>query len=815
MPAQNKHGRKSSGSARRSRRKGRRKPTAADFRRLAFALGGAALGGALFYFLIVSLASPGVEAVHSLEEYKRNRAELDEHYWEMEVLAQDYETVIIKMWDDLRARAGDKYRSLRDFPLNSISLPRRTAASDIEHDIVLVDFEGGGARLAAADWRAWLDSLSDAGWRIQQGEWHHQTFERLADGRYGSTVSMEIHVFNTNSDKRLIVKGKLGIAWEDLGKADHIDVLELRVVERDAPPLFAEMPLPELLGLDANRSIGPVICADFNHDDYVDILLPNLNTVLLNREGLSFERGRLCKGPIDLVTSALYADFSGDGRPELLCGGFLDAGQLNGTPGTMQPLLVMYSPDSLGQFSGDPRLVFSSPDLHLVSGLTSGDVDGDGFADLWLSQYKPPYEGGQMPDPYYDANDGHPSFLLLNREGGGGRVFDDHTQDGGLAAKRFRRTYAATFVELDNRPGLDLIVTSDFAGVDVFINNGAGHFSDATAQMLDNPRLFGMAHCLADFNIDGAVDILAIGMSSTTAKRLHAMEAGLPGYAALDSARLGMAWGNRMYFHQADNSYAQSDAGVSTARTGWSWGCADLDFDNDGDPDVYIANGHDSKTTARDYCTHFWRDDIYRADSHPDSVMSSVYSNIIRGRRKEGISWNPFEKNHLFLNRDGREFVNIAWPAGVALEEDSRSVAAVDFDNDGRMDLLVGSLVYRGNDRLRIYHNLGDAECVANNWIGLRLRETAEHPLQGVDVHLYYDGQERDAVVVNGDSFLTQAPPHVHFGLGRSDRVDSLTVQWPDGFRRSLIDPAINRWHDADELLNSAADVNLLAGVKP
>ena len=815
MPAQHNHGRKSSGPVRRSRRKRRRKPTAADFRRLALALGGAALGGALFYFLLVSLASPQLETVHSLEEYRANRAELDEHYWELEVLAQDYETVIIKMWDDLRGRENDKVQSLREFPLGSITLPRRTASSAIEHDIVLVDFEAGGARLPAAAWRAWLDSLSEAGWRIHQGEWHHQTFERLADGRFGSTVSMELHVFNSGSNQRLIVKGKLGIAWEDLGKADHIDVLSLQIIERDAPPLFAEMDLPELLGLDGNRSLGPVICADINSDSFVDILLPNLNTILLNREGQSFERSRLCAGPIDIVSSALYTDFSGDGRPELLCGGFLDAGRLNGAPGTMQPLLVMYSPDSLGNFTGDPRVVFTSPDLHLVSGLTSGDVDGDGFADLWLSQYKPPYEGGQMPAPYYDANDGYPSFLLLNTESGGGRVFDDHTPAAGMSGKRFRRTYAASFAELDGKPGLDLIVTSDFAGVDVFVNNGAGVFSDATARMVDNPRLFGMAHCLADFNIDGAVDILAIGMSSTTAKRLHAMDAGLPGYAALDSARLGMAWGNRMYFRQANNDYAQSAAGTAVARTGWSWGCADLDFDNDGDPDIYIANGHDSKTTARDYCTHFWRDDIYRADSHPDSVMSSVYSNVIRGRRDEGISWNPFEKNHLFLNRDGRDFVNIAWPAGVALEEDSRSVAAADFNNDGRMDLLVGSLVYRGRDRLRVYHNLGDAQSVANNWIGLRLRETAQHPLPGAEVRLYYDGQVRGAVLVNGDSFLTQAPSGVHFGLGAADRVDSLTVQWPDGFHCSLIDPTINRWHGADELLNNAVEVKLLAGAHP
>ena len=49
-----------------------------------------------------------------------------------------------------------------------------------------------------------------------------------------------------------------------------------------------------------------------------------------------------------------------------------------------------------------------------AAAITAGDVDGDRDLDLWVTQYKPGYRQGQMPTPYYDANDGEPSFLLLN-----------------------------------------------------------------------------------------------------------------------------------------------------------------------------------------------------------------------------------------------------------------------------------------------------------------------------------------------------------------------------------------------------------------
>jgi hypothetical protein len=113
-----------------------------------------------------------------------------------------------------------------------------------------------------------------------------------------------------------------------------------------------------------------------------------------------------------------------------------------------------------------------------------------------------------------------PAYLLRNDAAAG---FTDVTDESGLAAKRWRRTYSASFVDVDGDGDLDLVNVSDFAGVDVFLNDGRGRFTDATMDLGDTRHLFGMAHALADLNGDGQVDLFAIGMDSPTAARMNAL----------------------------------------------------------------------------------------------------------------------------------------------------------------------------------------------------------------------------------------------------------------------------------------------------
>ena len=161
-----------------------------------------------------------------------------------------------------------------------------------------------------------------------------------------------------------------------------------------------------------------------------------------------FKAETLCPKFSETVFNVTLEDLSGDGVVDVVACGhdgiYLVEGQSDGRCSKVRP-------DSLGRHQKkvlDPMV------------MTTGDIDSDGDADLWLSQYKLPYVKGQMPTPIYNANDGFPGYLLLND--GTGRL-TDATAAAGLVAKRHRRSYSASFADIDNDRDLDLVVVSDFA----------------------------------------------------------------------------------------------------------------------------------------------------------------------------------------------------------------------------------------------------------------------------------------------------------------------------------------------------------------
>ena len=274
-------------------------------------------------------------------------------------------------------------------------------------------------------------------------------------------------------------------------------------------------------------------------------------------------------------------------------------------------------------------------------------------------------------------NDGFPSVLLLND--GTGR-FVEATVDAGLGGKRFRRTYSASFVDWDKDGDLDLMVVSDFAGIDLYLNDGTGKFTDITSHLGKERYSFGMSHSLADFNGDGFLDIYMVGMGSTTARRLASLGLGKKGFEHLDAAP-DMGYGNRLLLGNAKGRFKQASYNDQLARTGWSWGCTPWDFDNDGDRDLYVANGMLSARSAQDYCTTFWRHDIRDGGSTETLLMQEVYNRCMKGLGKE-VSWNGYEHNALLLNEGEGMYLNVGYLLGVGFEFDSRSVVATELIAD-------------------------------------------------------------------------------------------------------------------------------------
>jgi len=740
---------------------------------------------------ITTIATPSAQII------AQQRAELDRTVWAKEVSAQEYEDTFIALWDGMRSRQEDQYRLLAAFPFDHLTLALFAPPTLHERGITVAKMATGPRTLDRTTWSALLDALTAQGYRLEHSEWHHAAFNLAADTHAAPTsqIAIKLFVANDRLHQHLVVNGTLGITWASgLDKNGHhlvgdIDATHLTMTTRTGPDAFTEafQLRPQDRGLDAQSSIDPVLVYDLDGDGRPDIALPSLNTLLLNRSTpghVSFIATDLCAFPIGhtsmesgpYVTAAVIADFNGDGLPDLLeCG-----------PG-MPPVLFLGSGTGTFRGVGEPMTNLPAADFQLPMSITAGDILGNGRPDVWIGQYRRPYVDGNLPSPYWDANDGYPSFLLMND--GRGHLLDA-TPGSGLDGKRMRRNYSSTLFDLTGNGHLDLLTVNDFSGVDFFAGDGHGHFEDRTEREIDHRSSFGMSHAIADFDGDGVLDLFISGMGSTTARRLEQMKLGRSEFPEQSKMRMPMAYGNRLLLGRADHTYQQAPYNDLLARTGWSWGCAPIDTDNGGRLDIYLSNGNLSRATAKDYCTRYWTQDIYMGGSAPSAEWNSFFQ--LEDRRLNGYSWNPFEHKALLMNEGGGVFRDTAYLMNVGFEYDGREVVAADFDGDGHTDLL--EVEYRPATQdglpvrpvLHVYRNLMIDH---HHWLEISVPDAVHRSPLGATVTVMAGGWSRIAALVAGDGFRIQHPPSAHFGLGDTSRVDAITVRWADGLERTIAAP--------------------------
>jgi enediyne biosynthesis protein E4 len=726
------------------------------------------------------------------DESTTARQQLDATLWADEVEAQRYEAPLTALWDRLRA-SDNALEDLAKFAFDSLTIQSPGPQSDVLFGIKQSKSGTDSLQLDSTKFLEQLVALKQRGAELVQSEWHHSEFRPSKDGTPSSVFSVGLHIALPKAGKRIAISGKLQITWKKSPDtnappiAGDIVFSDYTILERQGASAFKEVPLP----LTQTPSAMPILVYDLDGDGLSEIISPPRNAILKNHGGMRFTAqpfGELQPADANpfIFEKALphmagtVGDFTGDGKPDVVL-----AYRLLGA------YLYEQKPD--GTFGAPTQIFAGTTNFLRPQAITAGDVNGDGRPDLWIGQYKEPYRMGNIPDPIFDANDGFPAYLLINKGDG---KFEDQTEAAGLAAKRTRRTYSGSFWDQDGDGDLDLLVVSDFSGIDMYENDGKGHFTDVTAKLAGERANFGMGHTFADFNGDEKLDFFVTGMSSTTARRLEALGLKRDEFPDVNELRMKMAFGNRMYLAGADQSFREPAYKGSIARSGWSWGATVLDFGNDGFPDVYVGNGHRSGKSCRDYCTRFWTHDIYST-----ATASSIRISEFENEQAEWIddSWNGFEKNFLFLNQNGTNFINAGFPLDSAFEYDSRSVIAVDLDADGRQDLLVLEAQNRGgsgndHDVLHLYRNEWQQN---GSWIGIRLRPSPAGSEQGATVKVRTATSTQLRTLVTGDSFNCQHPSIIHFGLGKAEAVQEVEISWIGGTRTILKAPKINQYHTA------------------
>jgi hypothetical protein len=674
---------------------------------------------------------------NALELLLQFEEEQARQHWGPELQAQRYNRFVDALWDRI-ASSTNKLGELASLPPFTLTLPRYANAVHLPlpHGIVVQNASGGG-------WPGVLLSQASEGWTLQQCELRQVAFS--TNRGPASTYYLSGHLANARTGERAIVEGEAVVWWNerpDLPPIREVDARALQVRTRRGPAAF-ERVLHDVVAPPAGSYfIDPLLVWDLDNDGSLELVLAAKNVVYKRAANATWQVAPFLEHDPGLLFTGMLGDFTGNGTVDFAFAKFEGIYVAEGS--------------SDGRFRAAPRLAWTAaPRLRYPQAITAGDIDGDGDLDLFLGQYKVPYTDGQMPYPYFDANDGFPCFVLAN-DGAGN--FADVTARAGLSAKRARRVYSASFADLDRDADLDLVVVSDFAGLDAYLNDGAGRFSDVTAGF-GNTKAFGMSHTFLDVNRDDQPDLLMIGMNSPTADRLASLEL-RRAYDVNDAGmRDAVTYGNRLYLGTGSGKFAQTALSDRIARTGWSWAAAAGDLDNDGHTDLCVANGHETKATVQEYEPHFWLHDIYVGRSQENHLASAYFRDIYARTRGRGYSYGGYEKNRLFLNLGGTNFVEVAHLFGVALEQDSRNVLAEDLNGDGRLDLIVTTfeMWLEVRQTLQIFEN----RLATGNWMQASVPALNAH--YGASYVIPGHGA---GVLATGDGYRAQRPFRVHVGLG-------------------------------------------------
>ncbi len=659
----------------------------------------------------------------------------------------------------------------------------------------LFQLDPGQTTLAGIPWAELLTQLDQAGWRAER-----LTF-RVIDhmpGTAGSpTISrLAVHggFFQSAIPIRVQLDSIIRMEWTALisGAAQTAPARwtpeSVTAIYRENTPLFRPVLAMDLSSPSGSSFVDPLIAYDFNGDGIPEICLPGAGKCFRatprGNELRFTELSEIGMGPprwpASSILATVVADLTGDGWNDLLA--------------TANDGVWMAIGRSSGGFEGFRHVWTPPAPLKHPQVLTVGDVDGEGDLDVFLGQYKLPYQGGQFPTPYYDANDGFDSYLLRND----GTSFTDITSAAGLGSKQRRRVYSASFSDMNGDGRVDLLVVSDFAGADLFLNEDGKRFSDRTAALGETRHAFGMAHSLGDFDGDGRLDVFLVGMNSATAGLLDGLHLGRPDFPEHSAKRAAMTYGNRMLLGTAAAGFQQAAWAEQVAHGGWAWGVAAFDLENDGDLDLYLANGHETLPNPGDHDREFWMHDIYVANSTNNTVADLYFKSIASRRRADRRSYGGWQNNILFLNQGGNRYIDVGRAVGVGLPEDCRNVLAEDFDGDGRLDLACTTyeLWPQRRQRLVVYRNETPG---TGAWIGFRFppRPGGKNPTNARVILDTPQGRQT-RWMTTGDSYRSQASASVHFGIGTKDTVLAAEVYWADGSHTALPRTPVNHWHTVE-----------------
>jgi len=400
----------------------------------------------------------------------------------------------------------------------------------------------------------------------------------------------------------------------------------------------------------------------------------------------------------------------------------------------------------------------------LIAGpVTAFDFDGDGWLDIYIG-YFGNYLEGAIPSVDRDNREALPNKLFRNL---GGMRFRDVTEKSGTGDTGW--TQAVSHIDFDRDGRQDIIVANDYGRNAFFRNLGDGRFENVAPALGMTKAFHSMNVGVADLNHDDFPDIYISNLATLVKDNKYVFpDVNTPRNFDLRAmAGMLVKESDVLYMSTARDGKLEgyepsTDIERGATSTGWAWDAEFLDFDNDGDDDLYLVNGTN--------------------DFNAFSMIFKPEEN--GGERRQLLLSHSRESNVLFVNEGGK-LKNYSDKSGADFVGNSRSSAYLDMDGDGDLDIAVNN--FEGGAKLLRNNTIERAAGAAAgaSWLELRLvgdptRGVTRDAVGAVVTVSSGDGWKASRFVQCGSGYLSMNPRVLHFGLGSVDTVD-VHISWPNG----------------------------------
>lgn len=397
---------------------------------------------------------------------------------------------------------------------------------------------------------------------------------------------------------------------------------------------------------------------------------------------------------------------------------------------------------------------------------------------------EPKHEGDErmfnfMHDSWHMARNGAPNSIYINQ----GSTFKElDLKELGIYDTRW--TMAIATADFNKDGWTDLYYANDFGPDNFYLNKQGRGFQNIKGNYfgeIGKDTYKGMNATIADFDRNGMMDVYISNVH-------HPLQ-----------AEGSLLWS----FHKnKDNNFVPkvkdqaSYLGLLNENR-FGWGASAKDFNNDGHVDLVQANGmvDDIWDRKSEQCPDYWYINEKIARSPP-----AIHRYINKWGDIRGTCIHGKEKNRMYINRGPSkrpQFIDIASSVGMDQVGNWRGMAAGDFNNDGKMDLVVSSL-YRNP---LVFKNTANTH--KNSWIGFDLKsndKSCNSQAIGSRITIIYDNDQSsqlkqtiETTLVNG--FSAQHDTRAHFGLGQNPKIKSLEVNWCLSKKKTYKNISINKYN--------------------